>query len=90
MSNTQLARAILAELTGNILPFWRQRVCDGTDGFIAEMDAGGNLVLDASHGLILNARLLWSFAAFYRWTHAPEDRELAQCAVLRTHEPFPR
>lgn len=57
---------VLAHLTGNILPYWMLKMTDPRGGFYGRRD--GNDVLDenAPKGAILNARILWSFAAAYR------------------------
>lgn len=55
------------ELRENLLPFWTQRVLDARrGGFVGRMS--NDLVIDAEapKGLILNARLLWTYAALYR------------------------
>ena len=43
---------------------------------------------DAPKGLILNARILWSFSAFYRYTQDDEDRVLARRAYEYLTERF--
>jgi mannobiose 2-epimerase len=56
-----------AELTGDIIPFWLAHGLDRErGGFVGRMS--NDLVVDRSapRGLILNARILWSFSAFYR------------------------
>ena len=55
MNDEQLHEEILAELTGNILPFWRECVLDEAGQFIGQMDAEGRIVASSSHGLILCA-----------------------------------
>lgn len=63
---TDLANAIRAELTDDIVPFWLRHAFAGQGGFTGLM--ANDLTIDprAGRGLILNARLLWSFSAFYR------------------------
>jgi mannobiose 2-epimerase len=69
------------ELLENILPFWRRRAVDREHGgFIAEMSNDLRPNPAAGKGLILNARLLWTFSAAFRLTRLPEDRALAQRA----------
>ncbi len=75
MDETALREAIASELEGNLLPFWRHRSPDhARGGFIAEMANDGTVREDAPRGLILNSRLLWTFAALYR--HLGDDRDL--------------
>ena len=54
-------------LTGNILPFWIDKMVDHENGgFYGRIDGYGNLHADAEKGGILNARILWTFSAAYR------------------------
>ena len=54
-------------LTDNILRFWLDRMVDkDRGGFCGRIDGEGNVVADAEKGAILNARILWAFAAAYR------------------------
>jgi cellobiose epimerase len=54
-------------LEGNILPFWAERMADNVrGGFFGRMSGDGQLDTEAPRGAILNARILWSFAAAYR------------------------
>ncbi len=73
-----LAQAAERELHGNLLPFWRTRCLDeNCGGFVAAMDNAGQLRPEAPKGLILNARLLWTFAALFRELRDERDRKLA-------------
>lgn len=70
-----------SELESNLLPFWRERCVDhDRGGFIAEMANDGTVREDAPRGLILNARLLWTFSALYRQLGDERDLELARRA----------
>ena len=51
-------------LTSNILPYWL-KLKDPRGGFYGEVSADGTVQYDAPRGVILNARLIWSFAAAY-------------------------
>ena len=55
---------ILSELEGNILPFWLS-LKDPRGGFYGEVTSDGTVMKDASRGEILNARIIWTFAAAY-------------------------
>jgi mannobiose 2-epimerase len=80
-SDEQFAADVRRELLENILPFWRERSVDGLrGGFIAQMSNDLRLQENASKGLILNARILWTFSAAYRYTQNCEDRFLAERA----------
>ena len=66
-----------AELT-RITDFWLARAPDARrGGFIGQMDGAGRVVPDAPKGAILNARILWTFAAAYRHTGEPAHRAAA-------------
>jgi len=58
-------------LTQNILPYWL-RLKDPRGGFYGEVLADGTVQYDAPRGVILNSRLIWSFAAAYRALGANE------------------
>ena len=62
-----LRSAMRAELTQRILPFWMERAHDrhrgGTIGFIDEDDHAD---LAAPKGVILHARVLWTYSAAFR------------------------
>jgi cellobiose epimerase len=76
MDRKQLRDSIVRELQGNLLPFWRERSLDHAHGgFVAEMANDGALNESAPKGLILNARLLWSFSTLY--SELADERDLA-------------
>ena len=58
-------REVRNVLTENILPYWL-RLQDPRGGFYGEVTSDGTVLADAPRGVILNARLIWSFAAAYR------------------------
>ena len=81
MDAAALRQAIEGELRSNLLPFWREKSVDHAQGgFIAEMADDGTVRSDAAKGLVLNARLLWTFAALYRQLGDARDLELAHRA----------
>ena len=89
MENAALRDAIAAELHTNLLPFWRERTLDRErGGFIGEMGDDGGVRADAAKGLVLNARLVWTFAAVYRALGDPRDRELATRAYAYLERHF--
>ena len=68
-------------LEHNILPFWSTRMVDHQEGgFLGRIDGEGNVIADAEKGAILNARILWSFAAAYRVLRKPEYLDMANRA----------
>lgn len=60
------------ELNNNILRFWMERTMDEDyGGFIGGMDHTGAIQPKAAKSLVLNARILWTFAAAHRvYPHA--------------------
>ena len=77
-----LAAGARRELLDNILPFWRRHAVDHVrGGFVAELANDLRPAPTAGKGLILNARILWTFAAASRYTGAAADRELARRAL---------
>ncbi|MEN6424186.1 MAG: AGE family epimerase/isomerase, partial [Phycisphaerales bacterium] len=80
-TDEQFVASVREELLDDILPFWRGRAVDEQrGGFIGQMSNDLRIQDDAPKGLILNARILWSFSAFYRYTKQDQDRVLAQRA----------
>ena len=77
-----LASAMQHDLRANILPFWMRRVPDeqhgGFLGYIAD-----DLTVDPAgpKGGVLNARILWTFAAAFRRYGEPAHREMADRAL---------
>ena len=55
-------------LTSGILPFWLG-LKDPKGGFYGEVSSDGKVLYDAPRGVILNARIIWSFAAAYQALH---------------------
>lgn len=55
------------ELIGHILPYWMERAIDDVHGgFVGRITQTGAVVPEAPKGAVLNARILWTFAAAYR------------------------
>ncbi len=62
-----LAVEARAELVDHILPYWAGRTLDDEHGgFVGRIDGDGRRVPDAPKGSVLNARILWTFAAACR------------------------
>lgn len=73
---SRFVASVQKELENNLLPFWRDRVQDPVrGGFVGGMSHEGQVDPLAPKGLILYARLLWTYAALYRrrreehWLH---------------------
>ncbi len=62
-----LSKDVRKDLTGNLLPFWSETVIDKTNGgFYGRVDADNKIYPDEDKGGILNARILWTYAAAFR------------------------
>jgi len=69
------------QLNNEILPFWREKVSDPEHGgFHGELNFEGQIVDNAPRGLILNARILWTFSSVYPITESPADLKIASRA----------
>lgn len=54
-------------LTAQILPFWMNHALDvANGGFVGRIKQNGTVVADAEKGVVLNARILWTFSAAKR------------------------
>jgi mannobiose 2-epimerase len=82
-------KRVRSELYENIIPFWQKYTVDNEFGGFAGL-VGPDLAIDkhAGKGLILNARILWTFAAMYRFDSNPEYLELAKRAYDYLSEYF--
>ncbi|NDV60569.1 AGE family epimerase/isomerase [Bacteroides sp. 519] len=66
------------ELTSNILPYWINKLTDNENGgFYGRIDGQENLHKQANKGVVLNARILWTFSAAYRANKHPQYLETA-------------
>jgi mannobiose 2-epimerase len=80
-SDKELAASARRELLEDILPFWRRHTVDERrGGFIGQMSNDLHIQDDAPKGLILNARILWTFSAAYAYTQDDQDGALARRA----------
>ena len=59
-------REVRENLTSGILPYWL-KLKDPRGGFYGEVASDGTILYDAPRGVILNARIIWSFAAAYQY-----------------------
>ena len=83
-----LAAEVRTELTRDILLFWAERMQDGNGGFHGRIDGEGRLFPDAPKGAILNARILWTFAAASRILGDPAWRTVADRAYAQIRNRF--
>ena len=67
------------ELERDILPWWLA-LKDPRGGYYGEADACGHVRKDAPRGVVLDARLVWTFSAAYEALRRPELLEAASWA----------
>ena len=58
-----LASQMRRELTGNILPYWMEKMANPSGGFHGRIDGREHLDTHAPVGGIMTARVLWTFAS---------------------------
>lgn len=71
-----------------LLKYWSTMTPDGEfGGFYGQIDEHNNVAPKAEKGLVLNARILWTFSAAFRFTNDPLHREIADRAYhyLKNH-----
>lgn len=74
-------RQEMADEMDAILDFWRTHAPDQTyGGFIGRIDHHQMKDHTAPKGIVLNARILWTFSTAYAYNHIPSDLVLAQRA----------
>ncbi len=73
-----LASQVKKELTGNILPYWIDKMCNPEGGFYGRIDGEERLDSCAPVGNIMVARILWTFASAYRILRNKVDSAAAQ------------
>jgi cellobiose epimerase len=79
----QLRDEIVADLTGNLLPFWKQYSVDHTDpneGFYGAIAFNGEGIPGTPRHNVLFTRYLWTYASAYRVLGDEESLELAHRA----------
>ena len=85
METTTAAATLRAEmkveLVERILPFWMERTIDDEHGgFVGCINHDNEIVPRAEKGLVLNARILWTFSAAYRVLGEERYRDIAERA----------
>ena len=74
-------KSVRNELFGDILPFWIEHALDQRNGgFIGRMTNDLVPEAEAPKGVILNARILWTYAAAHRFTPSEEYSAMADRA----------
>jgi mannobiose 2-epimerase len=77
------------ELTENILPYWINRMVDEENGgFYGRIDGREQLHKQANKGVVLNARILWTFSAAYRIEKNPQYLAIAERAYQYIFDRF--
>ena len=61
-----LAGQVRKELVENILPFWMEKMCTPSGGFLGRISGDGQPDATAPVGGIMTARVLWTFASAHR------------------------
>lgn len=80
MTIAQFKSEVTRELEDNILPYWESRMTDPFGGYFGRRDGNDSLIEDAPKGLILNARILWTFSSAYRILHKTDYLQAASRA----------
>jgi mannobiose 2-epimerase len=62
----KLQQELNNELTQNILPYWQNKMLDPNGGFYGRIDGKEKLHKDTNRGVVMNARILWTFSSAYR------------------------
>jgi mannobiose 2-epimerase len=76
-----LEKELYEELTGNILPFWIDKMQDTENGgFWGRIDGNNVFHKEANKGAILNARILWTYSSAYRIFKNPDYLKMAERA----------
>ncbi len=77
----QFEQSARAELNGNILAWWLAHSIDTQNGgFLGRITNDNTPIPDAPKGLVLNARILWTFSAAFRGEHNPAYLRMADRA----------
>ncbi|MEO5685027.1 MAG: AGE family epimerase/isomerase [Chitinophagaceae bacterium] len=83
MSDTKVYEAELAAELKQLLSFWMDHTVDHKQGgFYGSIDHNNIVNTTAAKGLVLNARILWSFAAAYNFTQDEKYLPVAERAHL--------
>lgn len=77
---TRLATELRTELVANILPYWMRNARDPDGGFFGRILQDGTVIRDADRGVVLNGRIIWTFAEAARVIGDPTYRDTAQHA----------
>jgi mannobiose 2-epimerase len=85
----ELKKELNRELVGNILPYWIKKTADNENGgFYGRIDGHEHIHKQENKGVVLNTRILWTFAAAYRTQKNPLYLETAERAFQYILEHF--
>jgi mannobiose 2-epimerase len=88
-SNQQWLASIKHELESNILSFWMEHTLDETNGgFYGFISRDLHVSRGAGKSLVLNTRILWTFASAYRITGNEQYLKIAERAYRYVNEHF--
>src|SRR5690554_8038771 len=86
---TSILGADLLQAYKDILHFWQEHSIDHQQGdFYGELDPRGQPVPGAEKGLVLNARILWTFASTYNFLKDPAYLQRAPRAYDYLSQPI--
>lgn len=89
LTNDQWRRELEDELRARILGFWMKRtINEKHGGFVGEIKHDITVNEDADKGLVLNARILWTFASAYRVYKDQAYLTMAQRAYMELDAHF--
>ncbi|RUS48523.1 AGE family epimerase/isomerase [Cohnella sp. AR92] len=81
LTTAQWREQLTSELKDNILGYWMKNTVDRKHfGFVGEIRHNGEVLEDADKGLVLHARILWTFASAYRTYKEEAYLEMAKRA----------
>jgi len=81
MENKEFAKRVYKELTDNILLFWlRYSKDEKNGGFLGSMNSSAKPGENSPKGLVLNSRILWTFATVYLFEAKEEYLDMADRA----------
>ena len=84
-----LAQWAKNDLENNLLPWWEQHTIDEEQGgFYGAVDKHNQPIKDAPRFVVLNARLIWTYAAAYATTKNPVHQQMAKRAFEYVRDYF--
>lgn len=82
-------RGFKEEIENNILPYWMDKMVDSENGgFFGRIDGNNVLHRYANKGVVMHARILWTFSAAYRVLRRDAYRQIAERAYCYLRDYF--